>query len=74
MENETEDDEISTSYGDGALNDPVILSEVRATLAVGAALNINLLPNDKKVFKKMVAMENKGEIRVRENTGGRGNH
>lgn len=74
MENEEEDEEISTSSGDEALNDPAILSEVSATLAVGAALNINLLPNDKRILKKMIAMEKLGGMEGGGRQGARGDN
>lgn len=54
-----EEDEISTSSDEADLDNPQILSEVRATMAVGAALNINFLPNDERILKKMVCLENK---------------
>lgn len=69
---EEEEDEISTSSGEEEDNDPAVLSEVQATLAVGVALNVNLLPNDRRILKKMIRMEKEGEAGVKEKSGGRG--
>lgn len=55
---ESEEEEIS-SYGGTNQNESLIISKVKATMAVGAALNVNLQPKHKKILKRMIELENK---------------
>lgn len=47
-----------------------IENEVRATLTVSAQLNINFLPNDLVILKKMIAMEFKESELLHRRDGG----
>lgn len=47
----------SASPGEAIQSDLRIAEEVRATMAIGGELNVNFLPNDDVVLKKMIELE-----------------
>lgn len=48
-----------------------IIDEVRATMAIGAELNVNFLPDDDRVLKKMILLETKEAASLRDKEGGK---
>lgn len=67
----SEEEDISFSSPEEALDSQLqIENEVRATMAVGAQLNINFSPNDPEILWKMIELEFKeGEVSSRRNGG-----
>lgn len=47
-----------------------VIEEVRATMAIGAQLNVNFLPNDDRILKKMITIKSKEAALLREREGG----
>lgn len=46
-----------------------VMDEVRATLAISAQLNVNFLPDDERILKKMIMLESKEAALLREREG-----
>lgn len=72
LEGEAEKDEIYSFSGESPQSIALILSEVRATMAVGAELNVKFRPDDELILRKMILLENKEADSLREKTRGRG--
>lgn len=60
----------SSSSGDSVQSDLRIAEEVRATMEIGGQLNVDFLPNDDVVLRKMIEIEIKEFAHAREGEGG----
>lgn len=65
-----EEEAVSKSPSDSVESSQHIIDEVRATMAIGAELNVNFLPNDERVLKKMIILESKEAAILRQKEGG----